>query len=1135
MTTIRNLMLKLGLEVDSDSASKRINKVEKAILGYEKHLNRVTKIAAAGAGLGALGGAATALTAALVPASGAILALPSAFVATKIATATLKIGLMGVSDAMKAIGEKDAKKLNEALEKLSPNARKFVLASQGFAQSFEPIRRGVQDRLFEGLSGQMTPLANNLLPTTKKGMYGVATAFNSGAKEAAAFGRTDFARGSLNTVFDGTTQIMTTLAGAVQPALNIITRLAVAGIPLAKRMAEWATNGVKAASAFLTSKKGADFLTNAVDKAGDTLAQLGRIGANFAVGLISSLGTAKNEGVGVLDTLENLTAKFKTWAQSAHGQQGMTEFWALLRNILKQVSEVLPLLLGPFAALVKVIASLPPGVQGVVTQFAAWAIVLVPLSGKVMGLIGVVGGLIGIFGKMRAAITAVAASSVVSGMTTRLSGAFESLRSNVSAAEGPLNKFKTAVGGISGVASRARTALSGASGLLGGPWGIALAAGIGAVALFASRHQEAEERIREFSDAVKEDSGALGENTRAKVINRLESDGLLKTAQKLGINVKLFTDAALGNKDALAQVNTQLEKTTTGMQAVGGRGASTATQWKTMSGEAKFLSGSLNDTNSELAQSVQAYNRTTTALGQTKGAINPVVAGNNQIAVSADKAAIKTDNLTRKLSAFNDKAADADLAAIDFKESLNRLSDAITKGNNGISKKTGLFNINTTKGRENNRMVIDAIRAAADHADKLVKQGRSVDYANRQFQNEIGKLRGVLSQMGLSRGAIDKLIAKYADMAKKINNSTNGIKDRRVKIHVNADGTVNLPGGTKASIFAKGGILPGYTPGRDVHYFHSPDGNTIGLSGGEAVMRPEFTRGAGAQWVEEMNYIARTGGPTAVREALGPMGTRGPGNKHLGAEGMFFANGGIIHQDQLTGLAGVQKMLSKYDSKISAWTWSAVQKITKRLNELGIGGPKVQKALTWAKKQAGKPYIWAGVGPGGYDCSGFMGSIYAVIKGLSPHQRYFSTHSFGAQSGPGGFKRNAQSGFKVGVTNAGVGHMAGTLGKTNVESSGSRGVRVGGGARGYNNGLFPYRYGLRMDDGGILPPRSVTPVYNGTNKPEYAIPQKYMKGEGDTINITIHAGIGTDPRALENAVYDALKQYKRRNGRRLNV
>lgn len=69
--------------------------------------------------------------------------------------------------------------------------------------------------------------------------------------------------------------------------------------------------------------------------------------------------------------------------------------------------------------------------------------------------------------------------------------------------------------------------------------------------------------------------------------------------------------------------------------------------------------------------------------------------------------------------------------------------------------------------------------------------------------------------------------------------------------------------------FARGGIpsarnmnvYPGYTPGRDVGY--------IGISGGEAIMRPEWTQAIGKQQIDAMNSAARRGGVQAVRSYLG--------------------------------------------------------------------------------------------------------------------------------------------------------------------------------------------------------------------------------------------------------------------------
>ena len=128
----------------------------------------------------------------------------------------------------------------------------------------------------------------------------------------------------------------------------------------------------------------------------------------------------------------------------------------------------------------------------------------------------------------------------------------------------------------------------------------------------------------------------------------------------------------------------------------------------------------------------------------------------------------------------------------------------------------------------------------------------------------------------------------------------------------------------------------------------------------------------------------------------------------------------------------------------------------------GQAGGDAQKALTWAQAVSKKhmSYQWAGVGNPSYDCSGFMGSIAAVIEGKNPKKRYFSTASFGTGGkhfAPSGWKYHQKAAFMIGVENggAGGGHTAGTLLGHNVESNGSGGPRVDrNGARGYRNPLF---------------------------------------------------------------------------------
>ena len=90
--------------------------------------------------------------------------------------------------------------------------------------------------------------------------------------------------------------------------------------------------------------------------------------------------------------------------------------------------------------------------------------------------------------------------------------------------------------------------------------------------------------------------------------------------------------------------------------------------------------------------------------------------------------------------------------------------------------------------------------------------------------------------------------------------------------------------------YASGGVLPGYTPGRDVHDFYSPTGGRLALSGGEAIMRPEWTRAVGGPAaVEEMNRKAKSGRLKAV-------GSHGSESKARFADGgvLKFASGGVV-------------------------------------------------------------------------------------------------------------------------------------------------------------------------------------------------------------------------------------------------
>ncbi|MGW4223042.1 hypothetical protein ACWEG1_06245 [Streptomyces bauhiniae] len=410
------------------------------------------------------------------------------------------------------------------------------------------------------------------------------------------------------------------------------------------------------------------------------------------------------------------------------------------------------------------------------------------------------------------------------------------------------------------------------------------------------------------------------------------------------------------------------------------------------------------------------------------------------------------------------------------------------------------------------------------------------------FEGLKGGVRAVGAAFKTAKDYIGEQWSKLRDVARKpvqyvvdvvYNNGIRGVWNKVAS----AFGAPKLP----AFKFASGGIMPGYTPGRDVHQFVSPTGGRLELSGGEAIMRPEFTRAVGSGFVNSMNALARSRGTQGVKAALAPVFGGNP--MTTTDRSLPYASGGIYPTQRFAdgGIFGWVKSAASAVKGVGSAAWNSVKKggagwladtleasaragVNKAVNPLlsrfpgmdtgfgklirhipdkivdalfgyakegdkrgggGIGGPRIKAALSWAKTQAGKPYQWAGNGNPSWDCSGFMSAIESVIRGQKPHRRW-ATMAFSGHTAPPGWVYHGNSPFRIGITNAGVGHTAGTISGTNVESRGGDGIVVGSRARGYKDKLFGSWYGFqpgKYDTGGWMPP-GMNLMFNGLGQPE---------------------------------------------------
>lgn len=74
-------------------------------------------------------------------------------------------------------------------------------------------------------------------------------------------------------------------------------------------------------------------------------------------------------------------------------------------------------------------------------------------------------------------------------------------------------------------------------------------------------------------------------------------------------------------------------------------------------------------------------------------------------------------------------------------------------------------------------------------------------------------------------------------------------------------------GGPGGYALSDGGVLPGYSPGRDDLWFHDRTGNVLGLAGGESIMVPQFARVVGGPaGVAALNRAAEAGALGSLRQ-----------------------------------------------------------------------------------------------------------------------------------------------------------------------------------------------------------------------------------------------------------------------------
>jgi phage-related protein len=348
---------------DSDQSAKRVHShwskaftgIRNAATGLGGALANIGKLllvgtAAAGAlaGIASLTSGVASLTSSLIAASGVAAILPAALLGIVAVSKTLKIGMSGVSDAMKAIGE-DTATFNEAIKDLAPNAQDFVRALREQKGAFDQLKMDVQNRLFLGLADAVKPLAEKYLPLANRLFVTIAGSLNNAAQDIVKFAQSSQTVGKVGTIVDNIRSSFEGLSGAFAPAIAGLLDLTTVGSTFLPRLTSAISGASQRFAEFMKHAAESGQLEAFINNAIEVLKTLGRIISNVFGIFRNVLDAAQSQGTGLLGTLEKITGAIKEWTGSLEGQVALRTFFDSMGKVIDALGPAFLTLVGIIA------------------------------------------------------------------------------------------------------------------------------------------------------------------------------------------------------------------------------------------------------------------------------------------------------------------------------------------------------------------------------------------------------------------------------------------------------------------------------------------------------------------------------------------------------------------------------------------------------------------------------------------------------------------------------------------------------------------------------------------------------------------------------------------------------------------
>lgn len=316
--------------------------------------------------------------------------------------------------------------------------------------------------------------------------------------------------------------------------------------------------------------------------------------------------------------------------------------------------------------------------------------------------------------------------------------------------------------------------VSAVTGIMAGPWGLAISAGVGLLAGWASSQDEAADATDNFTDSINYQTGAMDRANREAAAKALQDKHMLSTAEALGISTQDMVSALTGERDAYNRVSDAI-----GAKLLRTRADTSASDTYKQSVDdfaSSFFGMTVKmfdarDASGEFTRAVGEMATTASDARFVVGNLGDDVTHNADLwadygdAVDDSRRAL--DDIIASIDILNGRFATAREATRNYEQAVDDVNAAIKENDKAVTKGGDAFATSTKKGRDNEKALEDMAKASADLTRARLADadasGESTSDIMADYEKQRKSLYETARRMGLNEDAandyVDSLLA----------------------------------------------------------------------------------------------------------------------------------------------------------------------------------------------------------------------------------------------------------------------------------------------------------------------------------------------------------------------------------------